>query len=256
MSKITRRLFLLSTAALPIGCATRGNSLASVGMPAGKLRQPAVGQSWRYAKHDLFTGAVVDNQIDTVAAVGTTIDIDSRTEGGKAVAPAGKAAWGMDWLHKYMGTDRVPEKLPSEVQTPWGMVLVDPHWPQLQVYQNPIPLWPEQLRPGWETHITTKYKTPSDSDGLLWQQTMKAGDWETVTVPAGSFRALKYTNSIRFTSTDFGRRDSVRNEVIWFAPEVGRWVIRQSAGTYYLSESVDDTQSNESSYRWELLAWT
>jgi hypothetical protein len=36
---------------------------------------------------------------------------------------------------------------------------------------------------------------------------------------------------------------------------VGRWVVRQSRGSYYLDDSVDDTQAVEGSFRWELLSW-
>jgi hypothetical protein len=43
---------------------------------------------------------------------------------------------------------------------------------------------------------------------------------------------------------------------MWFAPEIGRWVARESVGTYYLDDSVDDTAYNESSYRWKLTEWT
>ena len=256
MSTITRRAFLLSTAVLPIGCAMRGPA-AAAGSPKVALRAPEVGQSWRYAKHDLFTGKVVDHQIDTVAKVNHTIHIDSRTEGGAAATTA-KRSWGSDLLSKYTGHEAVaPAELPSEIQDPWGMVLVDPHWAQVQVYEAPIPLWPTQLEAGWSSHVMTKYKTPSDtSAGLLWDQTMRAVGWETVTVPAGTFRALRYTNYVHFTSADSGRRDSLRHETVWFAPEVGRWVVRESSGTYLRDESVDDTPANESSYRWELLSWT
>jgi hypothetical protein len=37
---------------------------------------------------------------------------------------------------------------------------------------------------------------------------------------------------------------------------VGRWVARESSGTYYIDDSAGDTPYNESAYRWELLEWT
>jgi hypothetical protein len=45
-------------------------------------------------------------------------------------------------------------------------------------------------------------------------------------------------------------------ETIWFAPEVGRWVVRESTGSYYMDDSSVDTPYSESGYRWELLEWT
>ncbi len=258
MARITRRLFLLSSAALPLGCATRRSGVAQSGASAPAVRQPATGQSWHYAKHDLYTHALIDDQIDTVAAVGQTVDIDSRTEAGQS-ATAAKATWGTSWLRKYVPHHDKPPAgpLPDEVQDPWGKVLVDPHWGQVQVYESPIPLWPAQLTPGWHTYINTKYKTPNhEVDGLPWSQTMTAQEWETVNVPAGRFRALRFINKIGFRSTDFSHTAAQRQEKIWFAPEVGRWVARESSGSFYIEDSSVDTPYDEPGYRWELLEWS
>jgi hypothetical protein len=136
-------------------------------------------------------------------------------------------------------------------------VLVDPHWGQVQVYESPIPLWPPQLIPGWHTYINTKYKTPNhEVDGLPWSQTMTAQEWETVNVPAGRFRALRFINRIDFRSTDFSHTAAQRQERIWFAPEVGRWVARESSGSFYIEDSSVDTPYDEPGYRWELLEWS
>jgi hypothetical protein len=256
MVQVTRRSFLLSAAALSAGCASRRHDAAQPQAPAPSVRQPAVGQSWRYAKHDYYTGKVIDDQIDRITAVGGTVDIDSRSEAASA-AKTDRSSWGSSWLSKYVPHHDSPDSaLPSEIQQPWGKVLVDPHWSQVQVYETPIPLWPIQLQPAWKYHVLTKYKTPGNQDGLPWDQTMIAHAWETVTVPAGTFKALRYQNLINFRSTDFSRDAAQRMESIWFAPEVGRWVIRESTGSYYMDDSSVDTPYDESGYRWELLEWT
>jgi hypothetical protein len=220
------------------------------------VRAPVVGQSWQYAKHDLFTRALVDTEVDLVSAVGKTIDIDARTQGSDKSDAAQGSLWGLGWLHRYFSHAQPSAALPSEVQAPWGMVLVDPHWNQLQVYEAPIPLWPAKLQPGWETRILSKYKTAESNREFRWEQTMKAEAWETVTVAAGQFKTLRYVNSIRFGDIDPARTDSVRHETLWIAPEVGRWVARESKGTYYLDDSVDDQPHSENSYRWELEQWS
>jgi hypothetical protein len=253
MVKVTRRSFLLSAAALSAGCASNRHGAAGPRTPASSVRQPAVGQSWRYAKHDFYSRKLVDYQIDRIAAVGSTVDIDSQSEAAKT----DRSSWGSSWLSKYVPHRDAPDgALPSEIQQPWSKVLVDPHWSQVQVYETPIPLWPTQLQPGWKYHIDTKYKAPSNQDGLPWDQTMTAHAWETITVPAGTFKALRYSNLINFRSVDFSRADSRRMESIWFAPEVGRWVVRESSGSYYMDDSSVDTPYNEPGYRWELLEWT
>jgi hypothetical protein len=256
MVQVTRRSFLLSAAALSAGCASRRHGAVESQGPAPGVRPPAVGQSWRYAKHDYYTGKVIDEQIDRITAVGSTVDIDSRSETASA-AKTDRSSWGNSWLSKYVPHRDSPDAaLPSEIQQPWGSVLVDPHWSQVQVYETPIPLWPIQLRPEWKFHVLTKYKTPTNQDGLPWDQTMTARAWETVSVPAGTFKALRYTNLINFRSTDFSRGAAQRTESIWFAPEVGRWLVRESTGIYWFADSSADTPYNESGYRCELLAWT
>jgi hypothetical protein len=233
----------------------RGPAPVATGSPAPAVRQPVVNQTWRYSQHDLFTRTLIGYQVDRVAAIDRTIEIASSSEVPEN--PAG-SRWGTDFLRKYIGHRGQPQSgvLPSEIQGPWGMVQVDPHWGQVQVYQTPVPLWPEQLRPGWQTRVTTKYKTPQNQDALLWEQTMKAHAWETIAVPAGSFKVLRFTNAINFANGDVMRADSMRQEILWFAPEVGRWIARESKGSYYSDDSEVDQPYNENGFRWELLAWS
>ena len=251
MAQVTRRFFLLSSAAMAVGCTTRAPSEAGP-----SARPPVVGQSWRYSKQDLFTQAHLDYQLDHVAAIGRTVEIASSTEAVKAQSGDG-SNWGTEVLQKYaINREKPPGVLPSEIQGPWGMVLADPHWGQVQVYETPIPLWPAQLQPGWRTHFKTMYKTPTNKNALLWDQTMRARSWESVTVPAGQFKTLRFTNMINFTSSDMMRTVSSRQETLWFAPEVGRWIARESTGSYYQDNSAVDTPYSENSYRWELIEWS
>lgn len=253
MVAITRRTFLLSTAALSIGCAGRGRMTSEPVGAAASVRPPAVGQSWRYAKHDLITGTTLDTQVDRVSAINTAVEVDSRFE-IVPNKPSTYPSWGARWLEKYIGNARSAGPLPAEIQAPWGMVLVDPHWSEVQVYEQPIPLWPRQLRPGWSTTVNTLYITPESPDELPWQLTMHAHRWESVSVPAGQFTVLRYANVINFRYTNVSERVAAqRLETIWLAPEIGRWVARESFGTFY--QDVGE-RFHESSYRWELLDWT
>src|SRR5258708_33964788 len=89
---------------------------------------------------------------------------------------------------------------------------------------------------GWvrDSAVGGKYKTPTNQDGLPWHQTMKAHAWETVSVPAGQFRALRYTNMIQFQNDDIARTDAERQTTLRFAPQGGRRVPREStAGHVY-----------------------
>jgi len=256
MAQVTRRFFLTSSAALSVGCAMRRSGGDAAMSSTPNVRQPVVGQTWRYSQHDLYTHALVDNQVDRVAAINSNVEISSSGEGVKDENGA-SSRWGTDFLRKYISHREKPAgAAASEIQGPWGMVLVDPHWGQVQVYQTPIPLWPEQLRPGWQRRVSTRYKTPVHQDPLPWEQTMKAHSWESIAVPAGQFKALRFTNLINFRNGDISRTDSVRQETLWFAPEVGRWVARESRGSYYIDDSADDQPVNENGFRWELLEWS
>ena len=195
------------------------------------------------------------NVVDRVRRVGEAVEIESQFE--SAPRTMKDPSWGDSWLQKYTRERSASvEPLPGEVQRPWGMILVDPHWGQIQVFEKPIPLWPTELRPGWSRTVYTRDKTPDHQSSLPWQLTMHAHGWESLTVPAGSFHALRYTNLINFRSTDFSRSDSQRKEALWFVPEIGRWAARESSGTYFRLDSVADQQNYEGSYRWELLGST
>lgn len=255
MTNIGRRFFVLSAAALPVACVLDRHR-AVPGIGASEVRAPMVGQSWRYAKRDYYTGAMLATQVDAVSVIGSAVSIDSHTEDSSADPARTAASWGLNWLRSDAGTAKAAAALPSEVQSSWGMVLVDPHWNEVQVFKTAVPLWPAILQPGWHAHINTRYKTSGDGDGLPWDQTMKAEAWESISVPAGTFKTLRFTNLINFRSSDPNRRDSVRRETVWFAPETGRWAARESSGSFYVDDSAGDQPYLENSYRWELLAWS
>jgi hypothetical protein len=212
-----------------------------------------VGQSWRYAKHDYFTSRVVETQIDRVSRVGQSIEVESRSERAED-KPIAVPSWGEVWWHKNMDADAARVRGPIEIQRPWGMAVVDSHWSEMQSFEKAIPIWPAELRPGWSSVVSTYYKIPGSEEAMPWQITMDALRWESVTVPAGRFSALRLHNLINFRYSIFAERTAAqRIEHVWFAPEIGRWVMRESAGTFH--EQLG-TEVKESSYRWELLSWT
>lgn len=252
MATSTRRDFLLFAAAAS-ACATRGIHAATPGDAGPRVRSPAVGQSWRYAKHDYVTGEQVDTQIDRVSKIDQSVEIESRSETG-ADTPLAYPSWGESWWHEYMNADAARIGGLIEIQKPWGSVVVDPHWSEMEFFEKALPLWPAELRPGWSTVVSTYYKIPGSDEAMPWQQTIHAQRWQSVTVPAGRFMTLRYYNLINFRYSVFAERTAAqRLEHLWFAPEIGRWVKRESMGTFH--EQLR-TEVKESSYRWELLSFT
>jgi len=143
MAILTRRDLLLSAAALSLGSGEYGAGWASASGAETKVRQPKVDQSWTYSKRDLVTQTMIDTEVDQISAVGQSIEIESHSTTNKD-NPIVYPSWGLLWSENNRDRSRSAAPLPSEVQEPWGMVLVDPHWAQLQVYEKPIPLLPTQ----------------------------------------------------------------------------------------------------------------
>jgi hypothetical protein len=70
-------------------------------------------------KHDFFTKAMVDTQVDRVMTVGETIEIESLSE----TAPEGPAKyppWDATWRQKYLGHDSLTAAVPMKIQEPWA----------------------------------------------------------------------------------------------------------------------------------------
>jgi hypothetical protein len=83
---------------------------------------------------------------------------------------------------------------------------------------------------------------------------MSAHGWEKITVPAGDFIALRFQNLINFENNDSTVINSIRRETIWFAPQIGRWVARESSGSFQM-QGQNGPALLENSTKWELVSW-
>lgn len=203
---------------------------APVSIPA--VRAPAVGQQWVYEVRNYFNGELVDVLTETVVEVGPTVRI--ARQGQK------------------LG------RLLDEIQQPWGMILQDPHWTPPQRFTKAVPLWPEQLVPGWSGFYRTRYQVVGFPDNdFYWGLNVEAKQWNRVKTLAGEFDALHYVNTADyFESNDWFRIASNRSEQVWFAPQIGRWIVRESFGEYLWMGMRGWSESLKEEYlRWELVSW-
>jgi hypothetical protein len=70
----------------------------------------------------------------------------------------------------------------------------------------------------------------------------------------GRFIALGYYNIIDFRFRNASERPAaIREEDIWFAPEIDPWVMRESRGIFREDVGYGVKETN---CRWELLIWT
>jgi len=230
-----RRSLLLASTALPVACVSSqpylSGSVVAQPVPIPVVRAPMLGQEWVYQVRNVFNQAVVDVVTEKVASIGEVVRI-SRV-GLKAGV------------------------LPDEIQSSWGYVTQDPHWNPPQKFQEPLPLWPQQLTVGWNTFLRTRYHVLGYPDSsYYWGLSMKAIQWEKIAVPAGEFTALEFHNEAPFfESNDLFRLASMRQEDIWFAPEIGRWAIRRGYGRYLLGGITWNNALWEDYLEWELLSW-
>ena len=230
---LSRRTFITSAALAPVACGVplsyeRGTPVVQPN-PLPTIRPPQVGQEWTYVKRDVFEGKIRGVITEKVASVGSTIVIERMDDTGA--------------------------KLPSEIQGPWGVVRLDTSWSRLMSFKPPIPLWPEELTASWSKQLNTKYSLGGYSENAYnWQEFMSAHGWEQITVPAGTFLTLRYQNLINFESNDDNKVNCIRKEIIWFAPSIGRWVARESSGSYMIQGQLG-VPILEDSFQWQLTSY-
>jgi hypothetical protein len=229
---VSRRTFIAATAMTPVACSVplsyeRGTPVAQP-QPTPTVRPPKVGQEWTYVQRNVFDGKTLGLITERVASVGSSIVIERTDENGG--------------------------RFSDEVQGPWGMVITDPHWERTVIFNPPIPLWPQELLASWSKQTISRYSLAGYPDSSYqWQVYMGAHGWEQINVPAGSFLTLRYQNLINYQSDDGNKVNCIRKETIWFAPSIGRWVARESSGSYMILGVL--VPFLEDSYHWQLTSY-
>jgi hypothetical protein len=196
--------------------------------PGVQVRPPAVGQQWVYQVRNVYNQLIVDEVTETVVAVDPEVRI-ARTSRSKGA------------LH-------------DEIHAPWGKVIQDSHWEAPVTFSTPLPAWPPTLALGPSSTYHDQYQVVGDKDySARWNLTITPLRWALLTVPAGTFTVLQFDNFIDFTNDDLSVVASERRDSVWFAPEIGRWVLRRSHGTYTMPGRGSDF--HEDYFQWELKAW-
>lgn len=230
---LTRRTLVTTVALSPLACGVPLSYEMGIPVvapnPPTKIRPPEVGQEWVYIKRDAFDGKILDVITENISQISTNIVITRLSQGG--------------------------EILPNEIQSSWGMVVVDPQWPRLLNFNPPLALWPQDLSVGWSKQFITKYSIAGYPDSRLnWQEYMSVVGWEKITVPAGTFTALRFHNLISYENSDPTMVNCVRKETLWFSPEIGRWVARETSGTFHIQGEIGN-ENLEDSYQWQLISY-
>ena len=233
----TRRNLLLTLLTLPAGCAIQPLAQLRTSPVAAPAPQPAwqppqPGRSWTYSKFNFFNSQLLAVERELVLSVEPHGVVVRRQEVNG-------------------------QELPNEIHQRWGSLLRDPVWDYPLNFDTAVPLWPERLVVGAAQSIHTHYRQDGGSYRSWIQVHSVVRGWERVQLPVGEFDCLKVERMIRMQHHDPSRLETVRKDLMWLAPEVGRWVARETSGRYTLPEDrflLDDYL--EDHFRWELTGWT
>jgi hypothetical protein len=219
-------------AALALGAGCANPSAIAPPPGADPLPAPAirVGDRWRYRLTNLYNGSTIGET--AVEVLGIAPEIRLRVDPGQG--------------------EPVLEERYADAWT----VIAESIYDAPMVFDAPMPVVPRGARPGQSIASRTRYRSPLSNERLDWAQRLRVVGWERVTVPAGTFDALRIERLVDFRHPDFFRYLPDRIDVLWHAPAVGRWVQREWTGTYMPGSPVPrGGRANEERVRWSLTAW-
>lgn len=230
MALIARRRLLLAVPALGLSAAQLAGcaSPERLPSPASAPPQPTLrpGERWRYAKINRYNGQRLGEQVMQVETVDPVLRVSVSEGPGRA--------------------------LPPEIYADGWSVLQETVWDLVQRFNAPCPLLPRRLAPGASDFWRGTYEVPGYTGHRAWSVRIAAHDWERVQVPAGTFEALRVSRMIAFDHPDLLRSHSQREETLWYAPRVNRWVRREIDGRYVIP-GYPPIRAREDRLTWELL---
>jgi len=240
MMNKSRRFFVIHGAIMPLsfslfGCAIHSlppiKTYSTLQPNPLNIREARVGQSWKYLKINQFNSDPVELIEDEITALENGQIIISR-KGQKS------------------------QNLGNEVQSPFGKLLSDSDWDSNQTYQSAIPIYLDLNQINLSSTIQTSYQVGNSSYRLPMAVTIRQLGWESITIPSGTFTAMKIEKLIRFQHNDSTRVDSTRVDRYWYSPEIGRWIVRETSGTYFTMAGPRRNDMKEDFLRYELQSWT
>jgi hypothetical protein len=227
-----------------------GEPLLAPSTPEASLsrrNEPAlrVGQGWEFKETNLFNGEGRGTVLHRVDSLGVNMS-------------------GEQALRLSLRRDHA---LTHEVFTARWLCMQESHHDASLRFESPVALIPSQLRVGHKEHYATRYvpfiaattspdlnsAVPPVFRDLRWEVYLEVLGWESLQVPAGRFDVARIQRHIYFKHFDHFRLNSVRQETLWYAPQLGYWVAREWTGRYYSPGSLRRAgPEREDWVRWEL----
>jgi hypothetical protein len=158
-----------------------------------------------------------------------------------------------------LSIDRGADKPPLEeiCTDPWSVLLETIYTGEPIRFNTPMPVVPRGASTGMNLKSDTRYTTtPVSGSNYAWSQRLSVQGWEKVTVPAGSFDALRIVRLINFEHPDIFRYFPERTDTAWYAPQVGRWIKREWTGDYMSGGPTSArNRTREDWVTWQLTAY-
>lgn len=231
-----RRRLSFALMGLPLaGCAYRPladlpTEAAAVPAQTAAWRPLARGQHWTYRKYNGYNAELLATEEHEVTALQPLVRIRQRNTA--------------------TGAEQ------EELQAVGGRLLRrDPAWDFVQNYEPAFPLWPADLTLGTTSVFWGKYRIEGFSYPNWINQHTRVRGWEYVQVPQGRLLALRVEHFIRLQHHDSLRIETTRRDTLWLAPEIGRWVARETTGEYIVNGGKGGFRGREAHHRWELVGW-
>lgn len=237
-------LFLAALVALA-GCAGSGGGwgIPQCAPDRGAVEAPVVspGDTWSYGQLDDYTK--IHQGVFRLEATGVTADaIEARL-----TLPAGAVVtetYGRDWAWKTVSNRN------------WDWLSRLAYGSPTVAFSPPFDTIPFPLRVGqsWEDRLHAV--NPATGRRIAIQMSSEAHCWENITVPAGSFTALRIERMVYLQDLEWWKSQTTLRQVDWYLPEMNGFVMRWHDSYYYdYRQGRRNQLTRGDRLRWELLAY-
>lgn len=202
------RAALLLPLVLLAACASLPSPVAG---EAPRLDLPSVGEVWRYRELNGFRNEPVADVTFTVTRADTNgIDLSVGVSG--------------------MPLSALRDGQTERYLKPWDVAedAID----RVRRYEPALPLLRTDAPLGARVDDRARVERPPTRQKENWTALSRFVGWESVTVPAGTFRAARYERVSSYFDADVFRWRTERRETLWFVPEIRHWVKREVSGTW------------------------
>jgi hypothetical protein len=233
-TQIDRRAFI-ALATISTGCSvkfiepletTKINNKKTV----VNFRPPAVGQTWIYNKFNCYNSQLLDTVKDEVVAVQENIRLARHSKNFSTLG--------------------------DEIHSEWGRIKQDSYWDLTQNYETALTLWSSDLREGHQESFETYFFSDNSSFRYWLSGRISFIGWEKLRLPIGTFETMHFEKFIRLSQNDNLRSDTLRKDSTWIAPEIGRWVVRETNGEYRVPSGKFGSNRREDHFRWQLNSFS